>query len=320
MLSSNSISVAVIGTGSVGAAMVHAIRNRQTALEQRYNCSLELRAWCNSKQMVLADHSETVAGWGGESGQVTDLPLLAEHVRQRHGPYSVIVDCSGSVDVAEQHPAWLSAGIHVVTANKKGLGGCTSLYERIMSHKAISNYNYETTVGASLPMIFKLRQMMNGGDTIHLLRGSLSACMNWVMHRCCPSPLHEGLGSGEGCTLTAAMLDAEARGLTERDLVDDIGGIKPLSALSSKLLLLLLSNICLHPGAMYTSSQHDDSKHLCDRWVRYGVETYGLGSRDGTPVRPDGCGHHSRDEVSSTSCSSCLCFCCCPRCCCCCCC
>jgi aspartokinase/homoserine dehydrogenase 1 len=159
MLSTNQLSVAVIGTGRIGAAVVKMIDSRRAALVQRYNCSLELRAWCNTRGMVLSESSDVIAAWGGEPmdecAEPTDLRAIAAYMRIQHGPYCVIVDCTSSHEVAEQHPSWLGDGIHVVCANMLGVGGPSELFERILAQKAISNYNYETTVGAKRPRSFR---------------------------------------------------------------------------------------------------------------------------------------------------------------------
>jgi homoserine dehydrogenase len=73
-------------------------------------------------------------------------------------------------------------------------------------------------VGASLPLISKLRQIVNGGDTVHLIRGALSASVGWVLHRCCPV---KGGAPEPPPTLLEAVLEAEARGLLERDVQQD---------------------------------------------------------------------------------------------------
>ncbi len=105
-------------------------------------------------------------------------------MRAPHLPHAVIIDCSASDTVAECYPAWLSAGLHVITANKHAGSGPWPRYEAIRSAAARGpRFRYEATVGAGLPIISTLRDLLDTGDEILAIEGILSGTLAWLFNR-----------------------------------------------------------------------------------------------------------------------------------------
>lgn len=86
------------------------------------------------------------------------------------GKTAVFIDNTSSQDVAEMYPGLLAAGINVVTPNKKAYSGEVGLYQGIVqAGSKRGRYLYESTVGAGLPIISTLRDLVETGDKVSLL-------------------------------------------------------------------------------------------------------------------------------------------------------
>ncbi|HEY0333517.1 MAG TPA: aspartate kinase, partial [Stenotrophomonas sp.] len=114
-LSPQTFAVGVIGPGNVGAALLDQLHAAQPQLLAKANVDLRLRAVASRSRMLLAERG-LQGDWRGalaNGAEATDLDRLTEHLRAAHLPHAVIIDCSGSAEVADRYAGWLAAGIHV---------------------------------------------------------------------------------------------------------------------------------------------------------------------------------------------------------------
>ena len=126
------------------------------------------------------------------------------------------MDCSASDAVAGRYAEWLAAGIHVVTPNKNAGSGALSRYGAIRQAQATgrSRFLYEATVGAGLPVILTLRNLLDTGDTLHAVDGMLSGTLAWLFN------------SYDGSRPFSALVrEARELGYTEPDPRDDLSGL-----------------------------------------------------------------------------------------------
>ena len=216
-LSPQTFAVGVIGPGKVGAALLDQLRAAQPQLLGKANLDLRLRAIASSTRMLLDGRGiggDWRAGFSAE-GEALDLDRFTAHLVGSHLPHLVIVDCSASPLVADRYADWLAAGIHVVTPNKQAGAGPSARYEAIREAAAASGarFRYEATVGAGLPVISTLRDLIDTGDAVLSVEGIFSGTLAWLFNR------FDG-------SVPFSQLVAEARGLgyTEPDPRDDLSG------------------------------------------------------------------------------------------------
>ncbi len=232
-LSPRTLSIGVIGPGNVGAVMLEQLSDQLEQLREKSGLDLRVVALANSRQMLLSDSPLSLADWrsalaqesGAPSLQATDLDAFSSHVKQPHLPHAVIIDCTASDPVADLHLQWLEQGLHVITPNKKANAGDLELY-RAMHQAAQRNkvhYLYETTVGAGLPVIGTLRDLILTGDRIHSISGIFSGTLSYLFN--CYD------GSQPFSDLVRQARDA---GYTEPDPRDDLSGMDVVR----KLLIL----------------------------------------------------------------------------------
>ncbi len=215
-LSPQTISLGVIGPGKVGAALLDQIAAAAPRLKRELNIDLRLRAIASSKRMWRDDRG--IENWRErviDAPQPCDLDAFAAHVRSEHLPHAVILDCSASDAVADQYATWLRNGIHVITPNKHAGAGALSRYTAIRdaATSAGARFRYEATVGAGLPIIQTLRDLLDTGDELNAIDGIFSGTLAWLFNRF------------DGATPFSELVrEAHRLGYTEPDPRDDLSG------------------------------------------------------------------------------------------------
>lgn len=218
-LSDQTLSIGLIGPGQVGRALLGQIERARGRLLADARIDLRLRALTDSRRMKLALHQlddEARCGVLGDAAEPADLERFAEHVHADHLPHAVIIDCSASAAVAAHYGRWLERGIHVITPNKQAGSGPLAAYRRLRQASAAGRafWRYEATVGAGLPVIQTLRDLIDTGDRVRSIEGILSGTLAWLFNRYRP-----------GMSFAALVRQARAAGYTEPDPRDDLSGM-----------------------------------------------------------------------------------------------
>lgn len=167
---SKKIAVAVVGVGLVGSELVNQLLAFSTPNIFR------LVALSTSKQLVFNPEGLPVSSlrWKQDllslPGLKPDLDFLARELFAlvKPGQDVVLVDNTSSNEVARSYPAFLKAGIHIVTPNKKAFSSDLGLYEQILDASLESGARFlnESTVGAGLPVISTLKDLVATGDKV----------------------------------------------------------------------------------------------------------------------------------------------------------
>ena len=203
--------LALLGTGVVGRAFVA----RYQRLQQSGH-SLPAFAWLsNSRALRYCDDlpARALEEARASTLEAGVLPPWAETEALRRG--DVLVDATASENVADWHAIWLARGVHVVTANKLGYGGALSRAGAIAEARQEGNTRYgdSATVGAGLPLLRSLRELVAGGDRIHRVEGVLSGSLAWLFNH------YDGMRPFSGFVRQARQL-----GYTEPDPRLDLSG------------------------------------------------------------------------------------------------
>jgi aspartokinase/homoserine dehydrogenase 1 len=218
-LSNQTLSVGVVGPGLIGTAFLEQLRARADALRKQSRIDLRLRGILDSRRMLLDERGLDLASWKadlGKRGLPADLPVFTDHVQAEHLPHSVIVDCTASEAIAGHYLEWLRRGIHVVTPNKKANSGPLEAYRqlRAMGRKLSTHYLYEATVGAGLPVITTLRDLIETGDQVLQIEAVLSGSLSYIFNT-----------FSESKPFSEAVREAQALCYTEPDPRDDLSGM-----------------------------------------------------------------------------------------------
>jgi aspartokinase/homoserine dehydrogenase 1 len=212
-LSPQTLSIGLVGHGKVGAALLRQIEAARPRLLREANLDLRVRAIATSRTMWLGE-AEAAGAWTAATTPC-DIDRLTAHVHVEHLPHALIVDCSASDAVADRYAAWLAAGIHVVTPNKHAGAGPLARWQAIRAALAhgTARFRYEATVGAGLPVISTLRDLIDTGDEMAAIEGILSGTLAWLFNR------YDGTRA-----FSELVREAHAQGYTEPDPRDDLAG------------------------------------------------------------------------------------------------
>ncbi|HEY2379383.1 MAG TPA: bifunctional aspartate kinase/homoserine dehydrogenase I [Gemmatimonadaceae bacterium] len=217
-LSKQTISIGLVGAGNIGSTLLRQLSQRLRGLKQDFDIDLRVRAIASSEKMLLSDQAIDLDQWRAElsaRGEKTDLTRLAAHVYDDQLPHAAIIDCTASQSVAELYGTWLERGIHVITPNKRANTSALSYYRRLReANRTVgAHYLYETTVGAALPIIQTLRDLVQTGDEIVEIEGILSGTLSYLFNS------FDGKRSFSSLVKAAREL-----GYTEPDPRDDLSG------------------------------------------------------------------------------------------------
>ena len=217
-LSAKTVSIGLIGPGSVGNVLLDQMAGEVERLREHFNLDLRVRALGGSRRMVLDDRRIELGGWRSalEGGPPMDLSRFVDHVQAEHLPHAVLIDCTADPGVAARYAHWLERGIHVITPNKHAHSGSVEYYRRLkaVGRSAQTHFLYEATVGAGLPVIRTLKDLVETGDEIESISGIFSGMLSYICNVFdAARPFSE------------IVREARARGYTEPDPRDDLSGM-----------------------------------------------------------------------------------------------
>ena len=136
----------------------------------------------------------------------------------------ILIDNTSSQDIAGAYPEFLRHGISIVTPNKKAFSGSTKLWSDIFAVACGPYYPsggllyHESSVGAGLPVISTLKDLIETGDTIHKIEGVFSGTMSFLFNSFAPV-------NGTGGKWSEEVRKAKELGYTEPDPRDDLNGL-----------------------------------------------------------------------------------------------
>ncbi|RLV59001.1 bifunctional aspartate kinase/homoserine dehydrogenase I [Parashewanella curva] len=221
------LDVFVLGRGGVGGELLQQIERQQSVLTQQ-GTVIRVIGIASSDKMLLNADGVDLSCWQDQlalSQTSFSLSALSNLIQQRHRINPVIVDCTASDDISRQYVDFLEAGFHVVTANKKANTDSQAYYRqlRLSAAKNRRKFLYDTNVGAGLPVIENLQNLLFAGDDLNQFSGILSGSLSYICGML-----------DEGMSLSQATLLAKDKGFTEPDPRDDLSGMD----VARKLLIL----------------------------------------------------------------------------------
>ena len=212
------IELVLVGAGNVGQELLQQVEQQQAYLAAQ-NISIRVCGIANRSKMLLDAEGVRYEDWqsrlDAEEGGYS-LDRLVTFARDNHLLNPVVVDCTSSQTIADQYVDLLNAGFHVVTPNKKANTSSQDYYDamRQSALKHRRRFLYETNVGAGLPVIDNLQNLLKAGDELIRFNGVLSGSLSYIFGKL-----------DEGASLSEATRIAKEKCFTEPDPRDDLSGM-----------------------------------------------------------------------------------------------
>jgi aspartokinase/homoserine dehydrogenase 1 len=181
----------------------------------------------NSRKMYFNNSGIDLTSWKEnlENGVPTSLDLFREKVKEANNRNSVFIDNTANQQVSEVYEKYLRESISVVTCNKIACASSFDNYKNLkeVARKYNASFLFETNVGAGLPIIDTLKNLINSGDRVHKIQAVLSGSLNFVFNN-----------FNENATFHDVVAAAQKEGYTEPDPKIDLSGVD----VARKILIL----------------------------------------------------------------------------------
>ena len=178
----------ICGTGTVGGSLIEQIRCQQQKLMQERGLKLKVvgiadghRALFTRAGIDLASYREEME----EKGIPSSAAVLHDEIIGMNIFNSVFVDCTASAEVASLYKEFLMHNISVVAVNKIAASSDYSIYSELkqIARRRGVKFLFETNVGAGLPIIYTINDLINSGDKILKIEAVLSGTLNYIFNK-----------------------------------------------------------------------------------------------------------------------------------------
>jgi aspartokinase/homoserine dehydrogenase 1 len=239
------VHVYIAGVGNVGGKLIDQIKKQADYLQKHLRLKVNIVGIVNSKKQLINSAGIDASHWmdqlSAASSENTHAGTIQDFVNailQHNLPNSIFVDITANATVADTYAQLLSHSVSVVACNKIA---CSSAYAHYAKLKALASkhhaaFLFETNVGASLPVISTLNDLIQSGDQVHKIEAVLSGTLNFVFNN------YEG--GKDGKSFAQVVRQAQDEGYTEPDPRLDLGGIDVMRK------ILILAREAGHPLEM----------------------------------------------------------------------
>jgi bifunctional aspartokinase / homoserine dehydrogenase 1 len=222
------LNVFLAGTGLIGKTLIRQVISNYHYLLKEYQIEFKFRGISNSKKMYVTDDEIDLNEYTDileRKGEAVDLEKYIKNIQELDLPNSIFVDCTASEAVPKLYSKILDAHISIVTPNKKGLSASYNNYLEIKNSckRKGTFFLYETSVGAGLPVINTLIDLLRSGDKIIKIEAVLSGTLSYLFNT------YNGVQS-----FSDLLMEAKNYGFTEPDPREDLTG----TDVARKILIL----------------------------------------------------------------------------------
>ncbi|MEO7531378.1 MAG: bifunctional aspartate kinase/homoserine dehydrogenase I [Sediminibacterium sp.] len=211
------LNVYIAGTGNVGGKLIGQIKKQFQYLQNDLRIQIQVIGLANSKKILIDEEGIQLDTWKNELQNATAGTIhdFAKIIIDKNLRNSVFVDVTANAEVASVYGSLLEKSVSVVACNKIA---CSSSYQSYQKLKSLAReYNsmflFETNVGAGLPVIGTLNDLLRSGDKVNKIQAVLSGTLNFVFNN------YDGTKP-----FALVVKQAQEEGYTEPDPRLDLGG------------------------------------------------------------------------------------------------
>jgi aspartokinase/homoserine dehydrogenase 1 len=218
----------VMGVGNVGEKFMEQIHQQKKFLKENLKINLRVIAVSNSRKMYFDEDGIPLKEWQSllDKGEAANKEQFISNVKALNLRNSIFVDITANEEVSKTYEHYLKQNVAVVTCNKIA---CSSAYDNYKNLKSLSRqfnapFLFETNVGAGLPIIDTVKNLIASGDKVHKIQAVLSGSLNFIFNN-----------FDENNTFHDVVKEAGVQGFTEPDPKIDLSGID----VARKILILI---------------------------------------------------------------------------------
>ena len=221
------LSVFMVGTGLIGKTLISQIAKHKEYLRSSRSLEINVVGITNSRKMIFDADGITLSRFEDtlEKGEKADLNHFVQTMINLNLPQSIFVDCTSNESVVKNYSEILENSISIVTPNKIANSDSYKNYLNLrnIAKKRNVRFLYETNVGAGLPVINTLTDLLTSGDEIRKIEAVLSGTLSFIFNN-----------FKEGTAFSEIVKQAQEKGYTEPDPRVDLSG----KDVARKLLIL----------------------------------------------------------------------------------
>ncbi|QNA42803.1 bifunctional aspartate kinase/homoserine dehydrogenase I [Lacibacter sediminis] len=180
------VNLFIVGTGNVGKRLLAQLKQQQGFLEQHLRLHVNIVGLSNSRKMLINENGIDLNKWDEllQNGEVSNLDQFVQSIIKRNLRNSVFVDVTANAVIADVYASLLEKSIAVVACNKVAASSKLNNYKKLkhLSTEFNAPFLFETNVGAGLPIIGSLNDLMRSGDRVHRMEAVLSGTLNFVFN------------------------------------------------------------------------------------------------------------------------------------------
>jgi len=209
----------MVGVGLIGSTLIRQISEQAAYLEEKHAVEVKVVGMANSRKAVFDTEGLDLDNWKSlleASEQSMSMRTFIDNIKTLNLSNSIFVDNTADPSIADHYESILDASISISTPNKIATSSSYLQYTRLknIASKRGVHFMYETNVGAGLPVISTLRDLINSGDRIIKLEAVLSGSLSYIFNN------FKGKNS-----FYDVVKEAQELGLTEPDPRTDLNGI-----------------------------------------------------------------------------------------------
>ena len=212
------LNIFCLGTGNIGSTLFRQIEKHREFLQLQNGVMINVIGISNSRKMIFNQNGMSLNNWQEtleQEGEEADLTSFVARMKEMNLPNAVFVDNTASIKPIAVYEDIFRANISVVTCNKIGNSSSYSQYKNFkdLAFQHGVDFYYETNVGAGLPIVRTLKDLMISGDRVIKIEAILSGTISYIFNNF----------KGE-TTFHDIVKEAQEKGLTEPDPRDDLRG------------------------------------------------------------------------------------------------
>ena len=212
------VNLFLMGIGTVGGNLMNQIKQQYDKLKTNNRLKIKLVGIANSKRMLFDRNGIDLDNYMDllkQSDLKSNINEFVKQMEEMNIFNAIFIDCTANDHIADYYQPILESSISIVAANKVAASSDYFSYKKLKetANKRGVKFYFETNVGAGLPVLSTIKDLVNSGDTIVKIEAVLSGTLNYIFNTL-----------SEDIPLSKAIQMAKEAGYSEPDPRIDLSG------------------------------------------------------------------------------------------------